>query len=62
MAPIGLFVRTSGEEVIVHRCLGCGFERFNRVAADDSPVVVMQLELIESIAAEKSDGGDDPFE
>jgi hypothetical protein len=33
--------------VIVHRCLGCGFERFNRVAADDSPFVVMRLALIE---------------
>jgi hypothetical protein len=47
MAPIGLFARSSGEQVIVHRCLGCGFERFNRVAADDSPFVVMRLALIE---------------
>ncbi len=43
MAPVGLFTRISGEEVIVHRCLGCGFERFNRVAADDNPLVVMGL-------------------
>lgn len=62
MAPIGLFVRPSGEEVIVHRCLGCGFERFNRVAADDSPIVVMQLQLVESINAELSDDRDDHFE
>jgi hypothetical protein len=49
MAPIGLFARSSGEQVIVHRCLGCGFERFNRVAADDSPFVVMRLALIEPL-------------
>jgi hypothetical protein len=47
MAPIGLFARSSGEQVIMHCCLGCGFERFNRVAADDSPFIVMRLALIE---------------
>jgi len=52
MAPIGLFARLSGEQVIVHRCLGCDFERFNRVAADDSPFVVMRLALIEPLAGE----------
>jgi len=35
MEPIGVFTRPNGEEVIVHRCRGCDFERFNRVAADD---------------------------
>ena len=49
MAPVGLFARSSGEQVIVHRCLGCGFERFNRVAADDSPFIVMRLELVEPL-------------
>lgn len=48
MAPVGMYARPSGEQVIVHRCLGCGFERFNRVAADDNPLAVMRLSLIES--------------
>ena len=35
MEPIGSFQRAKGEYVLVHRCLGCGLERFNRIAADD---------------------------
>ncbi|TAK25673.1 MAG: RNHCP domain-containing protein [Chloroflexota bacterium] len=35
MMPIGVFVRPKGEHTIVHRCLGCEFERHNRIAADD---------------------------
>jgi len=46
MAPIGVFVRRSGEQVLVHRCLGCGIERWNRVAADDHPLVLMTLPLL----------------
>lgn len=36
MEPIGFFQRPNGEYVLVHRCLGCGLERFNRIAADDN--------------------------
>ncbi|MGO8948115.1 MAG: RNHCP domain-containing protein [Ktedonobacterales bacterium] len=43
MEPIGAFVRPSGEHVLVHRCLGCGFERFNRIAADDNFELVLSL-------------------
>lgn len=43
MAPIGSFQRSGGEYVIVHRCLGCGFERFNRIAADDNFELVLSL-------------------
>ncbi|MBA3825158.1 MAG: RNHCP domain-containing protein [Ktedonobacterales bacterium] len=43
MAPIGAFQRPSGEHVVVHRCLGCGFERFNRIAADDDFALVLTL-------------------
>lgn len=46
MAPVGLLTRRSGEQVILHRCLGCGFERRNRVAADDHPLVLMRLPLV----------------
>ncbi|GAC1358664.1 MAG: hypothetical protein NVSMB44_06860 [Ktedonobacteraceae bacterium] len=29
--------------MIVHRCLGCGLERFNRIAADDDFELVLTL-------------------
>ncbi|HEX2034740.1 MAG TPA: RNHCP domain-containing protein [Chloroflexota bacterium] len=47
MAPVGLFTRSNGEQVIVHRCLGCDFERHNRVAADDNPLAVLRLPLVQ---------------
>lgn len=43
MGPIGYFQRPNGEYVIVHSCLGCGFERFNRIAADDDFDLVLSL-------------------
>jgi hypothetical protein len=43
MEPIGSFQRRNGEFVLVHRCLGCGFERFNRIAADDDFELVLSL-------------------
>ena len=43
MAPIGYFQRANGEYTLVHRCLGCGFERFNRIAADDNFELVLSL-------------------
>jgi hypothetical protein len=43
MEPIGRFQRPNGEYVIVHRCLGCEFERFNRIAADDDFDLVLSL-------------------
>jgi hypothetical protein len=43
MEPIGSFQRPNEEYVIVHRCLGCGFERFNRIAADDDFAIVLSL-------------------
>ena len=43
MEPIGHFQRPNGEYVIVHTCLGCGFERFNRIAADDDFELVLSL-------------------
>ncbi|MCA1668601.1 MAG: RNHCP domain-containing protein [Thermomicrobia bacterium] len=36
MAPVARFTRPNGEPMIVHRCLGCGFQRNNRLAADDN--------------------------
>jgi RNHCP domain len=43
MEAIGSFQRRNGEHVLVHRCLGCGFERFNRIAADDDFDLVLSL-------------------
>ena len=43
MQPVGSFQRANGEYVIVHSCLGCGFERFNRIAADDDFDLVLSL-------------------
>lgn len=43
MEPIGSFQRRKGEYVLVHRCLACGLERFNRIAADDDFDLVLAL-------------------
>ena len=48
MEPIGSFQRRNGEHVLVHRCLGCGFERFNRIAADDDFELVLSLPVLPS--------------
>lgn len=55
MAPAGAFFRPNGEQVVVHRCLGCGFERHNRVAADDNPLLLMRLPLVEPRLSRKQD-------
>ena len=49
MAPTGAFVRPKGEHVVVHRCLVCGFERYNRIAADDDFDLVLSLPLVEAV-------------
>ncbi len=46
MAPLGAFQRPDGEHVIVHRCLACGIERFNRIAADDDFTRVLDLPVV----------------
>ena len=46
MEPIGRFQRPNGEYVIVHRCLSCDFERFNRIAADDDFDLVLFLPTV----------------
>ncbi len=56
MAPVGAFVRPKGEYVIVHRCLSCGFERYNRIAADDDFDLVRGLPLVEPRGVH-NDGG-----
>jgi hypothetical protein len=55
MAPVAAFQRRNGEHVIVHRCLGCGLERFCRVGADDDFDLVLQLPVVEARTARRSE-------
>jgi hypothetical protein len=43
MPAAGVAYRSNGEQMVVHRCNGCGIERQNRVAADDDPVALLRL-------------------
>jgi hypothetical protein len=43
MPAIGVAFRPDGEQMVVHRCNGCGIERRNRVAADDNHIALMRL-------------------
>jgi hypothetical protein len=56
MEPIGAFQRPNGEHVVVHHCLGCGFERFNRIAADDNFELVLALPILPARSARRGDG------
>jgi len=51
MQPIGMAYRPNGEQMIVHRCLGCGADRRNRVAADDNAIVCLHLEPVTVVSA-----------
>jgi hypothetical protein len=54
MAPVGAFVRHNGEHVVVHRCLSCRFERYNRIAADDCFDLVLSLPTVEARPAHRA--------
>jgi hypothetical protein len=43
MPAVGVAYRPDGEQMVVHRCNGCGIERQNRIAADDDPVALLRL-------------------
>jgi RNHCP domain len=43
MEPIAVCVRADGEWALVHRCGGCAIVHVNRIAGDDSPLMLMQL-------------------
>lgn len=53
MAPIGAFTRRNGEHVIMHRCLSCTFERYNRIAADDYFDLVLSLPVLPAQPAQR---------
>jgi hypothetical protein len=46
MEPVGRFQRSNEEYVIFHRFLGCDFERFNRIAADDNFDLILALPVL----------------
>lgn len=43
MKPISVFTRRTGEYILVHKCLKCGFIRYNRIAGDDNFELVIKL-------------------
>jgi hypothetical protein len=43
MEPIAVWVRKGGEWAIIHRCIRCGAMHSNRIAGDDSEMVLMSL-------------------
>jgi hypothetical protein len=57
MAPIGAFQRPNGEHVLVHRCERCGFERFNRLGADDDFELTLALPVLAPRTAKPDDAG-----
>lgn len=57
MAPIGAFQRPNGEHVLVHRCERCGFERFNRLGADDDFELTLALPVLAPRSAKAEDAG-----
>ena len=45
MEPVGVEVRGGGEWALIHRCVGCGQLKTNRIAGDDREVALLQLVL-----------------
>jgi hypothetical protein len=43
MEPIGVWVRDGGECALIHRCAACGLLRSNRIAGDDSELLLFLL-------------------
>jgi hypothetical protein len=48
MPAIGVAFRPDGEQLVVHRCNGCGIERQNRVASDDNAIALLRLRPVTS--------------
>ena len=43
MKPVGVFTKKTGEYVLVHKCVECHFERYNRIAGDDDFEAILKL-------------------
>jgi hypothetical protein len=53
MPAIGVAYRTNGEQMVIHRCNGCGIERRNRVAADDNSLALLRLPPLAAVQSEE---------
>lgn len=42
MEPVGVELK-SGEYAILHRCISCGFEKWNKASKDDNFDAILQL-------------------
>lgn len=45
MEPISVWAKANGEWALVHRCGACGAVRTNRIAGDDSEILLLTLAL-----------------
>lgn len=45
MEPVGIWVKGDNEWSLIHRCIKCGFIRANRIAGDDSHIMLTNLAL-----------------
>lgn len=45
MEPIAVSIRSKGEWEIIHQCRACGQMRKNRIAGDDSEIMLVSLAL-----------------
>jgi len=45
MEPVAIWVKRNSEWALIHRCQRCGELRSNRVAGDDSPIVLVSLAM-----------------
>jgi ribosome biogenesis GTPase len=43
MEPIAVWAGEGGEWAVIHRCASCGVLKSNRIAGDDSEVVLLAL-------------------
>lgn len=49
MKPIGKMYKPDREELLVHKCMKCGFIRKNRIAGDDSFELVNKLLVLDTL-------------
>lgn len=49
MKPIGLTFKKDGEIMLIHKCLKCGEFAKNRIAGDDDPQKILEIEDSEKI-------------
>lgn len=45
MEPVGIEVKQEGEWAVIHRCMGCGTLKANRIAGDDAERALLALAL-----------------